>query len=224
MTNSPWFLQCVELELNSDPLWFESNSKGQVLSTRLYGISMMDCVSFMNGKLITFDEKPTINPPDYNLKKISYRVATLVVCDYEKRILYYLTRWPCCSHDTGTTASSTSTKPSYFHPDTTYLLMVSSLGSGRNSINIWHLYVYVKSIQLTLVETRDTVTQWVGDCVILKTYLLNNESPLFAMATKEMLLSFINEYNPHQGINSAGNKLCEKVFSDVIQYLGLSKD
>ncbi|OAV85027.1 hypothetical protein PTTG_30857, partial [Puccinia triticina 1-1 BBBD Race 1] len=30
----------------------------------------------------------------------SYGLATLVVCDAEKRIIYYLTGWPGCSHDT----------------------------------------------------------------------------------------------------------------------------
>ncbi|KNZ51668.1 uncharacterized protein VP01_386g12 [Puccinia sorghi] len=44
--------------------------------------------------------RPSIDPQDYYLQKISYGVATLVVCDNKKWILNYLTGWPGCSHDT----------------------------------------------------------------------------------------------------------------------------
>ncbi|KNZ50573.1 hypothetical protein VP01_4341g1, partial [Puccinia sorghi] len=59
-----------------------------------------NCIGFINGILSPLEEKPSINPQDYYLRKSSYRIAMLVVCDNKKRILYYLTGWPGFSHDT----------------------------------------------------------------------------------------------------------------------------
>ncbi|KNZ63668.1 hypothetical protein VP01_11161g1, partial [Puccinia sorghi] len=38
--------------------------------------------------------KPSIDSQDYYSRKGYYGIATLIVCDTDKRILYYLTGWP----------------------------------------------------------------------------------------------------------------------------------
>jgi hypothetical protein len=58
------------------------------------------CVGFIDGTLLPLNEKPSIDSQDYYSRKGSYGLATLVVCDKHKRIIYYLTGWPGCSHDT----------------------------------------------------------------------------------------------------------------------------
>jgi hypothetical protein len=60
----------------------------------------MNCVGFIDGMLLPLEEKPSIDPEDYYSQKGLYGLATLVVCDDNKNIIYYLTCWPGCSHDT----------------------------------------------------------------------------------------------------------------------------
>ncbi|KNE96111.1 hypothetical protein PSTG_10533 [Puccinia striiformis f. sp. tritici PST-78] len=45
-------------------------------------------------------DSPSIDPQDYYSRKGFYGLNTLIVCDEEKRITYYLTGWPGCCHDT----------------------------------------------------------------------------------------------------------------------------
>jgi hypothetical protein len=59
-----------------------------------------NCVGFIDGTLLPLEAKPSIDPQDYYSRKGLYGLATLVVCDENKRIIYYLTGWPGCSHDT----------------------------------------------------------------------------------------------------------------------------
>ncbi|KAI7951271.1 hypothetical protein MJO28_006955 [Puccinia striiformis f. sp. tritici] len=58
-----------------------------------------NCVGFINGTLFPLYDRPLIDPQDYSRKGF-YGLNTLIVCDKEKRITYYLTGWPGCCHDT----------------------------------------------------------------------------------------------------------------------------
>jgi hypothetical protein len=53
-----------------------------------------NCVGFINGTLFPLNEKPTIDPQDYYSHKGMYGLASLIVCDQKKKIVYYLTGWP----------------------------------------------------------------------------------------------------------------------------------
>ncbi|PLW42860.1 hypothetical protein PCASD_07225 [Puccinia coronata f. sp. avenae] len=58
------------------------------------------CVGFVDGTLFPLDEKPSVDSQDYYSRKGSYGLAALIVCDETKRILYCLSGWPGCCHDT----------------------------------------------------------------------------------------------------------------------------
>ncbi|KNE95046.1 hypothetical protein PSTG_11639 [Puccinia striiformis f. sp. tritici PST-78] len=59
-----------------------------------------NCVGFIDGTLLPLYDRPSIDPQDYYSRKGFYCLNTLIVCDEEKRITYYLTGWPGCCHDT----------------------------------------------------------------------------------------------------------------------------
>ncbi|POW12769.1 hypothetical protein PSTT_04385 [Puccinia striiformis] len=59
-----------------------------------------NCVGFIDGTLLPLYDRPAIDPQDYYSRKGYYCLNTLIVCDEEKRITYYLTGWPGCCHDT----------------------------------------------------------------------------------------------------------------------------
>jgi hypothetical protein len=62
---------------------------------------LKNCVGFIDGTLLPLEEKPSIDPhEDYYSQKGSYGLAKLVVCNDNKRIIYYLTGWPGYSHNT----------------------------------------------------------------------------------------------------------------------------
>ncbi|KAI7967485.1 hypothetical protein MJO29_000762 [Puccinia striiformis f. sp. tritici] len=59
-----------------------------------------NCVGFIDGTLFPLYDKPAIDSQDYYSRKGFYGLNTLIVCDDKKRIMYYLTGWPGCCHDT----------------------------------------------------------------------------------------------------------------------------
>jgi hypothetical protein len=80
--------------------WPNSQGRKEMASRIGRFTGFKNCVGFIDGTLLPLEEKPSIDPQDYYSQKGSYGLATLVVCNDNKRIIYYLTGWPGCSHDT----------------------------------------------------------------------------------------------------------------------------
>ncbi|KNZ57232.1 uncharacterized protein VP01_2204g4 [Puccinia sorghi] len=143
-----------------------------------------------------------------------YGLATLIVCNKEKQIIYYLTGWPGCR--------------TLFSPGQ-YLLADSPTESNLRfnqylaSLRVCnkHCIGILKGrfqllrglrLELTSVKSMGRITQWVGACLILHKYILHDKPPSIFMADEDHSPSFIPDQLPCRGTNSAGNNLCEKVF------------
>jgi DDE superfamily endonuclease len=58
------------------------------------------CVGIADGTLFPlFAEPQTEDAPDYSGRKYGYSLTTMIVCDYKKRIRYYLSGFPGSAHD-----------------------------------------------------------------------------------------------------------------------------
>lgn len=58
------------------------------------------CVGFVDGTLFPLAFEPqTRDAPDYSGRKYGYSLSTIIVCDDQRLIRYYLTGWPGCTHD-----------------------------------------------------------------------------------------------------------------------------
>ncbi|PLW34807.1 hypothetical protein PCASD_12665 [Puccinia coronata f. sp. avenae] len=80
--------------------WPDPDARKKIASDISNTTGFNGCVGFIDGTLLPLNEKPSIDSQDYYSCKGSYGLATLVVCDEHKRIIYYLTGWPGCSHNT----------------------------------------------------------------------------------------------------------------------------
>jgi DDE superfamily endonuclease len=71
------------------------------ISDRIHADSgFPDCIGFADGTLFPLATKPMLNGEDwFNKRKRQYAIATLVVCDHDKRIRYLYTGWPGSVHD-----------------------------------------------------------------------------------------------------------------------------
>ncbi|KNZ64094.1 hypothetical protein VP01_1067g3 [Puccinia sorghi] len=157
--------------------------------------------------------KPMIDPQDYYSQKGMYGLATLIVCNEEKQIIYYLT-----GRDTlfpGLISSCRLWLPNRvkFGPS------FQKTASWTNTSFVQFQLLQGLRLELMWVESMERITQWVGACVIL-----HNKTPSISMADEDHSPSIITDNLPCRGTNSAGNNHCEKVFQEVLSHLGLNEE
>jgi len=59
-----------------------------------------NCVGFIDGTLFPLAFQPrTEDSPDYSGRKYGYSISSLIVCDDQRLIQYYLAGWPGSAHD-----------------------------------------------------------------------------------------------------------------------------
>ncbi|PLW38105.1 hypothetical protein PCASD_11776 [Puccinia coronata f. sp. avenae] len=174
--------------------WPDTDTRKKIASDISNTTGFNGCVGFIDGTLLPLNKKPSIDSQDYYSCKGSYGLATLVVCDKHKRIIYYLTGWPGCSHDTQLWENC--------------------------DLNLHKEQFFLT--ELTLVKTMEKLTKWVGACMVLHNFLLADATPDIDHDSIDVTASLDNNDLPRQGVNSAGNQLQEKVYKEVLQYLRLS--
>ena len=96
-----------------------------------YGLP--NCVGIADGTLFPLRFCPQTNDKgDYNGRKLGYTISTLVVCDDQLLIRYFLSGWPGCTHDDRVFRNSALAKsPEDFFHHNEYLLGDSAY-SPRN--------------------------------------------------------------------------------------------
>lgn len=82
--------------------WPDAQERRQI-ATRIYlnyNNAFHSCVGMMDGTLFPLAFAPeTDDAPDYSGRKHAYSMSTLVICDDQRRITYYLAGWAGSSHD-----------------------------------------------------------------------------------------------------------------------------
>ncbi|KNZ53829.1 hypothetical protein VP01_3124g1 [Puccinia sorghi] len=81
------------------------------------------CVGVIDGKLVVLQGKTGMDGQDYYNRKGSYGIATLLICEKNKKIQYVYIRWPGCSHNQRlTTNCSLTLSPHKFFSQGQYFL------------------------------------------------------------------------------------------------------
>jgi hypothetical protein len=93
-----------------------------------YGnVGFEGCVGLIDGSLVVLSTCPEKDGPDYYSRKGYYCIATLLVCDQHKNIIYVFTGWPGCSHDMRLMTNCALSKfPNQYFSDGKYLLANSA--------------------------------------------------------------------------------------------------
>ncbi|KAI9628616.1 hypothetical protein PSHT_05403 [Puccinia striiformis] len=85
------------------------------------------CVGLINGSLIPIFDAPTKNGSDCCSRKGFCVIATLLICDTNRNIIYIHSGWPGCSHDARVMSNaSVALNPNQFFLPGQYLLADSA--------------------------------------------------------------------------------------------------
>ncbi|KAI7941614.1 hypothetical protein MJO29_013688 [Puccinia striiformis f. sp. tritici] len=85
------------------------------------------CVGLIDGSLIPIFNAPIMNGSDFWSRKGFYAIATLLICDNDRNIIYIYTGWPGCSHDSRVMSNaSVALNPERFFSPGEYLLADSA--------------------------------------------------------------------------------------------------
>ncbi|KNZ64498.1 hypothetical protein VP01_10223g1, partial [Puccinia sorghi] len=123
--------------------------------------------------------------------------SKLIVGDTDKRILYYLTEWPGCSHDSRLWDNcNLNLEINQFFSPGQYLIADSGFPTEK-TLNMFNQHLaslcvcnkhcigilkgHFQSLQglrleLPSVEIMKRITQWIGACVVLHNFPLNDDS------------------------------------------------
>ncbi|KNZ50009.1 uncharacterized protein VP01_4644g1 [Puccinia sorghi] len=121
-----------------------------------------------NTRFIILKKKPSIDFQDYYSRKRYYRIEPLFLCETDERILYYLTGWPRCSHETLLWDNSTSWNNTLTEEEVKPALSLPGCLCKKHCISI--LKGCFQSLQglplgLTSVETMKRITHTVYRCL-----------------------------------------------------------
>ncbi|KNZ47551.1 hypothetical protein VP01_6318g1, partial [Puccinia sorghi] len=166
----------------------------------LPGQMLRNCVGFIDGTSIPLDEKPSIDPQDSHLQKSSYGVAMLQLWNSCELHQHKAQLFPPGQYLIGDSCFPMESNPVLAFkkpPHGSIPQLRKKLNQHLASVRVCNKHcIGILKVPISTVERAQKGAKWVGACVILHNYLLNGESPLFAMTTKESSLSFINEENP----------------------------
>ena len=85
--------------LHEQFLQWPNKEARQEIQEEFKSVGFDGCVGVIDGTLMILQTCPEKDGQDYYNRKGSYGIATLLVCDKDKKIQYVYTGWPGCSHD-----------------------------------------------------------------------------------------------------------------------------
>ncbi|KNZ56553.1 hypothetical protein VP01_2378g4 [Puccinia sorghi] len=164
------------------------------------------CLEFINGTLLLLDKKLVIDPQDYYLRKGSYGLARLIVCDAKNHlanfllgILDFLPRSILCLH------SKKHHRP----------MLQLKKKFNQHLAALWVCNEHC-------IETMKRIIHWVSACVVLHNFLSTDSSLEINHGSVDITAPIDKVDLPQQGANSAGNQFQDHVMNDVLDYLGVS--
>ncbi|POV95982.1 hypothetical protein PSTT_15921 [Puccinia striiformis] len=181
-----------------------------------------NCVGFIDGTLLPLYDRPAIDPQDYYSRKGYYCLNTLIVCDEEKRITYYLTGWPGCCHDTRLWENSELKlkERELFSPGEN-LIANSGFPVQTNVVPAFKRPPHAAMPRLKkrfnhhLSSIR--ITHWISACIVLHNFLLEDKTPDYYEGDVDTEDS--NSNGARQAGGEHGNELRAQVFAEVIEFL-----
>jgi DDE superfamily endonuclease len=117
------------MSLRKDVIFWPGEAERAQISARIEAqYKFKDCVGLMDGTLFPLRFKPERkDAPDYSGRKFAYSLSTLIVCDDQKLIRYYLAGWPGTAHDNRIFKNSALyLKPANFFSALQYILVDSA--------------------------------------------------------------------------------------------------
>ena len=66
--------------------WPDCNERAHIVRRIRQESGFPDCVGLVDGTLIVFSQKPTLDGADYYSQKGCYGMSTMIICDDQKRI------------------------------------------------------------------------------------------------------------------------------------------
>ena len=113
------------MSLREQVVFWPDEAERERISERIRAqYAFPDCVGLIDGTLFPLRFKPArVDAPDFSGRKFAYSLSTLIVCDDQKRIRYYLSGWPGTAHDNRIfTRSDLYLSPDDFFTELQYLL------------------------------------------------------------------------------------------------------
>ena len=109
-------------------IWPDANERRCIAARMQNEFKFPNCVGLMDGTLFPLRTRPEReDAPDYSGRKYQYSLSTLIVCDDQRLIRYYLAGWPGSAHDNRIFRNSRIAQhPDDFFSDLEYLLVDSA--------------------------------------------------------------------------------------------------
>ncbi|POW22213.1 hypothetical protein PSHT_01506 [Puccinia striiformis] len=144
--------------------WPNAQQRATFTAT-LAGRTVFDrCIGFVDGAIFPLTSAPTKHKEDYWMRKMVYAVNSLIVCNWQRRVIYAVHGWCGSAHDQRVYKNSQtpSFRPSSGHLAGPYL--PTSNNSTTNSS---------LTIELLGKKTAKRLNAWLRACVVLHNYLLD---------------------------------------------------
>ena len=93
--------RCVRAlkEIKDEVVYWPDVNERLEMRRRLMAYGFRHCVGIIDGTLVLLDFRPEMYHECYYSRKCVYALNVMIVCDDQKRILYYTAGWPGSTHD-----------------------------------------------------------------------------------------------------------------------------
>jgi hypothetical protein len=93
--------RCIKAlnEIKKEVVYWPNQAEKDAMKKRLAATGFRHCVGIIDGTLVVLDFRPEAYHECYYSRKSVYAINLMVVCDDQKRIIFYLAGWPGSTHD-----------------------------------------------------------------------------------------------------------------------------
>jgi hypothetical protein len=86
-------------EIKNNVVYWPNQEEKDAMKKQLAATGFWHCVRVIDGTLVVLDFRPEACHECYYSQKSVYAINLMVVCDDQKRIIFYLAGWPGSTHD-----------------------------------------------------------------------------------------------------------------------------
>ena len=93
--------RCVRAlhEIKDEVVYWPDINERQEMKNRLTAYGFRHCVGIIDGTLVLLDFRPEAYHECYYSRKSVYALNVMIVCNDQKRVIYYVAGWPGSTHD-----------------------------------------------------------------------------------------------------------------------------
>jgi len=115
--------------------WPDANERSIIAKRIFEEYKFPNCIGFIDGTLFPLGFLPSLeDAPDYSSQKYGYLLSTLIICDDQHMIQYFLAGWPGSAHDNHIFKMTNL----YHHPQEHFQLNEYMLGNSAFE-NTWFM-------------------------------------------------------------------------------------